>query len=235
MKKKNAFTMIEILMIAIVMWTALLWVLSIMKKMEQSNIKIAENVIATNLAIQWYELLRAQVDDVRYDNLLSGDNANDEVLSGKEVQWLWEWIYYVVYAEQKTWLTYSWDIITGWLNNTSWDGYKQLRVILWAVCTGNGMKLSNTWLCYTWSTTWELQVYPEVTQWSGICLYGSGRLPCTWWWQFFREIVVSEDIVPDWDSNYRYWYNVCSKVTYNWQAGWQARKEQVAEICAKIN
>lgn len=218
MKKKNAFTMIEILMIAIVMWTALLWVLSIMKKMEQSNIKIAENVIATNLAIQWYELLRAQADDIRYDNILPWNTNDESFVSANNTHRLWEWVYYVVYAGPK--------------DNTNWSGDKQLRVILWAVCTG---ELTPTWECMFWSTTWELQVYPEVTQWSGICLYGSGRLPCTWWWQFFREIVVSEDIVPDWDSNYRYWYNVCSKVTYNWQAGWQARKEQVAEICAKIN
>ena len=51
MRKRYAFTMIEILMIALVMGTALLWVLAVMKKMEQSNTKIAENVIATNLPV----------------------------------------------------------------------------------------------------------------------------------------------------------------------------------------
>lgn len=230
MKKKHAFTMIEILMIAIVMWTALLGVLAIMKKMEQANIKIARNVIATNLAVQGYELTRAQADDIRYDYLLSKlwvTGANNRIESGNEVQRLQEWIYYIVYTEQKTWLTYSWDIITGWLSNTDWDKYKQLRVILWAVCSGT--KLSQTWICLNENNTWEL-VYNSWSLWSWICLQDNWWLPCTWWWQFFREVVISEDI-----KNKRYWYNVCSKVIYNWQAWWQAKKEQIAEICAKIN
>jgi hypothetical protein len=261
MKKKYAFTMIEILMIALVMGTALLWVLAVMKKMEQSNTKIAENVIATNLAVQWYELLHAQENDVRYDSLLSiyWSDASNLLWLMSRVHWLEDWIYYVVYAEQKSWLVYSWDELLTWLDeeNVGWDSYKQLRVILWAVCSGENTKLDSNGKCRSGSEEAEFIVYTGIAQWSWICLQDTWWLPCTWWWKFFREIIVTQDVNrcwfgtwTIWDTGqniacewtwentiyrYRYGYNVCSRVFYNRQAWWQARKKQVAEICAKIN
>lgn len=261
MKKKCAFTMIEILMIAIVMGTALLWILAVMKKMEQSNTKIAENVIATNLAAQWYELFRAQENDIRYDNLLSlfwsESDANSLIRTTSRVHWLQEWVYYVVYAAQKTGLTYSGDDLVAWLGSEDWDavwdGYKQLRVLLWATCS-TGI-LSYTWKCL--SGDQYFNTYPGITQWSWICLQWDSWIPCTWGGQFFREIVVTKDVNRCWFGTwafgesgqsiacegtgadtiyrYRYWYNVCSRVFYYWQAWWQSRKKQVAEICAKLN
>ena len=265
MRKRYAFTMIEILMIALVMGTALLWVLAVMKKMEQSNTKIAENVIATNLAVQWYELLRAQENDIRYDSLLSlsesESDANNLLNITSRWHWIEEGIYYVVYTEAKSWLNYNTGgELVGWFSETwdeIWDWHKQLRVILWAVCSGEKTKLDYNWKCRLGENSWELRIYTGISQWSWVCLQGNWRLPCTWWGQFFREIVVTQDVSwcwfgtwTFWESGehiacegtgentiyrYRYGYNVCSRVFYNWQAWWQARKKQVAEICAKIN
>lgn len=261
MKKKFAFTMIEILMIALVMGTALLWVLAVMKKMEQSNTKIAENVIATNLAVQWYELLHAQENDIRYDSLLSlfgsESDANALLNTTSRVHWIEEGIYYVVYTEGKSWLNYSGGELVDWLSSDTWDWYKQLRVILWAVCSGQNSKIDYDWKCRSGGNEWELTIYTGISEWSWVCLQDNGRLPCTWGWQFFREIIVSQDVNwcwfgtwTFWESGqsiacegtgentiyrYRYGYNVCSRVFYNWQAWWQSRKRQVAEICAKIN
>lgn len=262
MKRKYGFTMIEILMIALVMWTALIWVLAVMKKMEQSNTKITDNVIATNLAVQGYELVRAQANDMRYDSLLSlfwnEDDANALLRTTSRVHWLEEGKYYIVYAEQKSWLQYSGDEIIWWLSgNTAWDWYKQLRVILWAVCSGEDFKLWADWECRSWEARWGFKEYTGITLWSWVCLDNNKWVPCTWDARFHREIIVSQDVNrcgfgtwafgESWQSiacewtgentvyRYRYGYNVCSRVFYNWQAWWQSRKKQVAEICAKIN
>ena len=261
MKKRYGFTMIEILMIALVMWTALLWILAVMKKMEQSNTKIADNIIATNLAVQWYELLRAQADDIRYDSLLSlfgnTNDANALLRTTSRVHRIEEGKYYIVYAEQKSWLQYSGDEVVEWLNSDTWDWYKQLRVILWAVCSGENFKIDTNWVCRSWEDIWEFREYTWISLWSGVCLQNNWWVPCTGDARFHREIVVSQDvsrcgfgtgafgesgqsIACEWTGEntiyrYRYGYNVCSRVFYNWQAWWQTRKKQVAEICAKIN
>lgn len=258
MKKRYAFTMIEILMIALVMGTALMWVLAVMKKMEQSNTKIAENVIATNLAVQWYELFRAQENDIRYDSLMSIEwleSANAVLDLYSRYHALLEGVYYVAYAGEKSGLLYddAWYEIVGWLD---WEEYdtnaKQLRVILWAVCSGKDTKLDYNWKCRSWDTPWDFIVYTGISQWSWICLQDNWWVPCTWGWQFFREIIVTKDVnrCSFWETGenlacegtgentiyrYRNGYNVCSRVFYNWQAWWQARKRQVAEICAKLN
>lgn len=261
MKKLKAFTMMEILLIAVVMWTALLSILAVIKRMEQSNLKVTQNVIATNLAVQWYELFRAQIDDIRYDDLLSIFNVNDAnilINTTRRVHWVEEWIYYTVMAEQKSGLNYSWWLLTWTLSENSWwdwDSIPQLRILLWAVCSGNNSKLLSDWTC-----SWLDQkiVNTWITARSGICLTASWWLPCgEWSWaKFYREIVVTQDVNRcwfgtwtfgesganiacewTWDDTiyrYRYWYNVCSRVYYTllW---WNWKRRQAAEICAKIN
>lgn len=259
--------MMEILLIAIVMWTALLSILAVIKKMEQSNVKVSQKVVATNLAVQWYELFRAQIDDIRYDDLLSLYNTNDAnilINTTRRVHWVEEWIYYTVMAEQKSWLSFSWWLLESgtdlsW-SNINGDWYKQLRIILWSVCSGEGSKLSSDWKCYIDDGEVKENPYIQNTwiiAWSWICLTSSGWLPCTWKdAKFYREIVVTQDVNRcgfgtgtfgesganiacewTWDDTiyrYRYGYNVCSRVYYTWQ-WWNSKKKQVAEICAKIN
>jgi hypothetical protein len=268
MKKKYGFTMIEILMIALVMWTALIWVLAVMKKMEQSNTKITDNVIATNLAVQWYELVRAQSNDMRYDSLLSlfwnTDDANALLRTTSRVHRLEEGKYYIVLANEKicpnSEINENWVVIlASWTNLEDCIAWNtgQLRVILWAVCSGEDFKLWADWECRSWEARWEFKEYTGITLWSWVCLKDNWWIPCTWDARFHREIIVSQDVNrcgfgtwafgESWQSiacewtgentiyRYRYGYNVCSRVFYNWQAWWQSRKRQVAEICAKIN
>lgn len=262
MKRKYGFTMIEILMIALVMWTALIWVLAVMKKMEQSNTKITDNVIATNLAVQGYELLRAQENDVRYDSLISVrwlDYANATISTTNRLHRLKEWIYYVVYAEAKSELEYTGDnnILVDGLDSETWDTHKQLRVILWAICSGDNTKLDYDGKCKSGADEATFKIYTGISQWSWVCLENNWWIPCTWDARFYREIIVSQDVNRCWFGTwafgeswqsiacewtgentiyrYRYGYNVCSRVFYNWQAWWQSRKKQVAEICAKLN
>ncbi len=266
MKKLKAFTMMEILLIAIVMWTALLSILAVIKKMEQSNIKVSQNVVATNLAVQWYELFRAQIDDIRYDDLLSIYGTNDAnilINTTRRVHWVEEWIYYTVMAEQISWLNYTWDwtLDSGQtLSGNEWDWIRQMRILLWAVCSWENSKLSSNGKCFDGDSEVEGDTYIQNT-WiiarSWICLTSSWWIPCTGKdAKFHREIVVTQDVNRcgfgtwtfgetwaniacewTWDDTiyrYRYGYNVCSRVYYTWQ-WWTSKKEQMAEICAKIN
>ena len=263
MKRKYGFTMIEILMIALVMWTALIWVLAVMKKMEQSNTKITDNVIATNLAVQGYELFRAQENDIRYDSLLSiytVSEANAALPFFSRAHWLIEWKYYVAFVKEKIYQNadhgINWEtILDPWTdlelenNYISWET-GQLRILLWAVCSGENFKIDEHGICWSWNITWDFKVSSGVTLWSGVCLENTGWVPCTWDTRFHREIIVSQDVARcglgtgssecEWTGEntiyrYRNGYNICSRVFYNWQAWWQSRKKQVAEICAKIN
>jgi len=63
MGRKNAFTMVEILMIIVIMWMWILTIIVAAQRMMASNERVVQNVVANHLAVQWLELLYG-VDDL---------------------------------------------------------------------------------------------------------------------------------------------------------------------------
>ena len=87
MKNKNWFTMIEIVMITIVLG---LWILSIVlaaNKFELANIRLVQNVIANNLAVQWIEWAYA-ADMAEFENIVNGTWITTDFCLN-ENEWTW--------------------------------------------------------------------------------------------------------------------------------------------------
>lgn len=146
MKNKNWFTMIEIVMITIVLG---LWILSVVmavNKIELANIKLAQSVIANNLAAQWIEEIY----------------ADKSVLS---------------------------------------DNYQQ-----------------PIFFCLNWNE-WQKCSETDKYQYSGYISAKINYGPVT-------NTNTNNNVI---------WYDVCSVIKYEANAGWMAKKELENKICAVVD
>lgn len=191
MKKTKSFTMIEVLMTALLISIWLLTVFEVMNYAKKVNQRVSETLIANQLATEWTEILY----QIRNTNFIKYENEKQKYIANCN-SWYenynsWYEICITEYKNthniNRCWLALDYDAC---ISDTTYNNN------LW------------TWCYYIINTGWK-NILNEYTTGSdceadgfinefAICLNSWTRIPCTWWhvewldesryWKYFRNI-----------------------------------------------